>query len=203
MENNDKVHEEQQPVTPIDAQVTGVWTQYNSLRRASGTPCSVSPASSESVLMRSLQLIPRFRSKPIRQDKLCCIHKRSAPREPFLIVQPEILCSVSPADLICLQEQSMHHADSRPARLFRETVCVPITAPPPTQCPPGRCFTVQPGDSMFTIAQRFGVSLNALIAANPQSNQTSFSPGKLCACQRGPTMSAWNIHTRSGGRFHV
>lgn len=38
-------------------------------------------------------------------------------------------------------------------------------APP---CPHGFLYTVQPGDTMFFIAQRFGVTLESLIAANPQ-----------------------------------
>ncbi|MTI96804.1 MAG: LysM peptidoglycan-binding domain-containing protein, partial [Firmicutes bacterium] len=54
-----------------------------------------------------------------------------------------------------------------------DVLCVP--GPPaqdcrvPATCPPGfqGRYTVQPGDTMFLIAQRFGVSLNALIAANP------------------------------------
>ena len=39
----------------------------------------------------------------------------------------------------------------------------------PSTCPPGfqGRYTVVPGDTMFFIAQRFGVSLVALIAANP------------------------------------
>ena len=55
-----------------------------------------------------------------------------------------------------------------------DVLCVPGAPPPPpcripASCPPGfqGRYTVQPGDTMFFIAQRFGVSLNALIAANP------------------------------------
>ncbi len=46
-----------------------------------------------------------------------------------------------------------------------------ITIPCPTPPPPPPCpfsYTVQPGDTLFFIAQRFGVSLQKLIAANPQ-----------------------------------
>jgi spore coat assembly protein SafA len=63
-----------------------------------------------------------------------------------------------------------------------QIVCVPTTAPPPpTTCPPGTFrYTVQPGDSMWKIAQRFGVSLNALIAANPQiSDPSRIFPGQI------------------------
>lgn len=44
-----------------------------------------------------------------------------------------------------------------------------VTGRVPTSCPPGfqGRYTVVAGDSMFSIAQRFGVSLNELIAANP------------------------------------
>ncbi|KLU40724.1 MAG: hypothetical protein AA931_04055 [Peptococcaceae bacterium 1109] len=63
-----------------------------------------------------------------------------------------------------------------------QIVCVPTSpAPPPPVCPPGTFrYTVQPGDSMFLIAQRFGVSLNALIAANPQiQNPNLIFPGQV------------------------
>jgi len=52
-----------------------------------------------------------------------------------------------------------------------DVLCVPCPQPGrvPASCPPGfqGQYTVQAGDSMFTIAQRFGVSLQALINANP------------------------------------
>lgn len=67
-----------------------------------------------------------------------------------------------------------------------QNVCVPRTTPPPTQCPPGTFpYTVQQGDSMFTIAQRFGVSLDALIAANPQiPNPNLIFPGQIVCVPR-------------------
>lgn len=62
---------------------------------------------------------------------------------------------------------------SNPSLIFPgDVLCVPgqQQCREPVSCPPGfqGRYTVQPGDTMFTIAQRFGVSLNALIAANPQ-----------------------------------
>lgn len=63
---------------------------------------------------------------------------------------------------------------SNPSQIFPgDVLCVPGQQQPqcrmPASCPPGfqGRYTVQPGDTMFTIAQRFGVSVNALIAANP------------------------------------
>ncbi len=59
-----------------------------------------------------------------------------------------------------------------PNQLFPcDVLCVPCpqTGRVPASCPSGfqGQYTVQAGDSMFSIAQRFGVSLNELIAANP------------------------------------
>lgn len=60
----------------------------------------------------------------------------------------------------------------------------------PTHCPPGFMgrYTVQPTDSMFLIAQRFGISLNALIAANPHIiNPNQIFPGDvLCVPDKVP-----------------
>lgn len=50
---------------------------------------------------------------------------------------------------------------------------------PPANCS-GFYYTVRPGDTMFTIAQRFGVPLPALIAANPQiPNPSLIFPGQV------------------------
>ena len=60
----------------------------------------------------------------------------------------------------------------------------------PAHCPPGFTdrYTVVPGDTMFFIAQRFGVSLNALIAANPHiPNPNLIFPGDvLCVPPKFP-----------------
>jgi len=64
-----------------------------------------------------------------------------------------------------------------------QRICVPRPAtPPPTFCPGGTVYTVRSGDTMFLIAQRFGVSLQALIAANPQiADPNLIFPGqKIC-----------------------
>ncbi len=60
----------------------------------------------------------------------------------------------------------------------------------PKTCPPGfpGRYTVVPGDTMFLIAQRFGISLNALIAANPHiTNPNLIFPGDvLCVPSKFP-----------------
>ncbi|WP_116900986.1 SafA/ExsA family spore coat assembly protein [Thermaerobacter sp. PB12/4term] len=70
-----------------------------------------------------------------------------------------------------------------------QQICVPTGVfPPPPPCPNGFIYTVQPGDTLFLIAQRFGVSLQALIAANPQiTNPNLIFPGQqICVPVGGP-----------------
>lgn len=55
-------------------------------------------------------------------------------------------------------------------------------------CPNGFLYTVVSGDTMFLIARRFGVSLNALIAANPQiPNPDLIFPGQVLCVPTGVT----------------
>ncbi len=50
-----------------------------------------------------------------------------------------------------------------------QVICIPSAGPgPETLCPNGWIYQVVSGDTMFEIAKRFGVSLDALIRANPQ-----------------------------------
>ena len=73
-----------------------------------------------------------------------------------------------------------------------DVLCVPCGKPGrvPSSCPSGfkGQYTVQPGDSMFLIAQRYGVSLDALIAANPHiADPKSLMPcDVLCVPCPGP-----------------
>ena len=193
MENNDKVHEEQQPVTPIDAQVTQVCGPNT-------TPYVVRPGDTMFSIARQfgVSLDALIAANPqipdpsqIRPGQIVCIPQTVCPTGTFAyIVQPgDTMFSIARRFDVPLQELiDANPQIPDPARLVPgQTVCVPITAPPPTQCPPGTfSYTVQPGDSMFTIAQRFGVSLNALIAANPQiPNPNLIFPGQIVCVPTG------------------
>ncbi|MEW6446551.1 MAG: LysM peptidoglycan-binding domain-containing protein [Bacillota bacterium] len=54
-----------------------------------------------------------------------------------------------------------------------------VQIPPPPPVCPGQIYTVQYGDTLFLIAQRFNVPLNDLIEANPQiTNPALILPGQ-------------------------
>lgn len=65
-----------------------------------------------------------------------------------------------------------------------QVLCVPGTAqkPMPAPCPAGTtAYTVQPGDTLTSIAERFSVSVYALAVANPGFAAGSILPGmRLC-----------------------
>ncbi|SCY27430.1 SafA/ExsA family spore coat assembly protein [Alkaliphilus peptidifermentans] len=58
----------------------------------------------------------------------------------------------------------------------------PVDLPPPPACVGGTIYTVRPGDTMFRIANEYGISLQQLIQANPQvTNPNIITPGqRLC-----------------------
>ncbi len=54
-----------------------------------------------------------------------------------------------------------------------QQICIPVavpTPPPPTGpfCPDGTIYTARRGDSLFSVARRFGVTLQRMVQANPQ-----------------------------------
>ncbi|NLC53348.1 MAG: LysM peptidoglycan-binding domain-containing protein [Firmicutes bacterium] len=60
-----------------------------------------------------------------------------------------------------------------------QVICVPLVTTPVPHCP-GATYTVMQGDTLFQIAQRFGVTLEALLAVNPQiTNPDLIFPGQV------------------------
>ena len=120
----------------------------------------------------------------IRPGQIVCIPRVTCPTGTFAyIVQPgDTMFSIARRFGVPLQELiDANPQIPDPSRLVPgQIVCVPRTTPP-GPCPPGTfAYTVQPGDSMWSIARKFGVSLDALIAANPQiPNPSLIFPGQI------------------------
>ncbi|MGI6643675.1 MAG: LysM peptidoglycan-binding domain-containing protein [Bacillota bacterium] len=75
---------------------------------------------------------------------------------------------------------------------------------PPTHPDPVLDYVVQPGDTMFLIAQRHGVSLETLIRANPQiRNPDLIFPGDIIRIPRGDRVTPPSGHMPGGRRYIV
>ncbi len=84
----------------------------------------------------------------------------------------------------------------------------PPTMPPPAVPPahPGPVldYVVQPGDTMYFIAQRYGVSLEVLIRANPQiRNPDLIYPGDVIRIPRGGAVTPPSGDMPGGRRYIV
>ncbi len=66
-----------------------------------------------------------------------------------------------------------------------QRICIPTTPPPAQECP-GRLYTIQAGDTFISLARRFGYTLDALIAANPQVNPSNLQIGQQICLPPAP-----------------
>ncbi|KNZ69794.1 peptidoglycan-binding lysin domain-containing protein [Thermincola ferriacetica] len=69
--------------------------------------------------------------------------------------------------------------------LVGQVICIPV-AVPPTECPDGtRPYKIRRGDTFYSIAVRFGISLDALLAANPGVDPDALRVGEqICVPRR-------------------
>ncbi len=61
-----------------------------------------------------------------------------------------------------------------------QVICIPTAAPPPpVHCPHGFLYTINPGDTYFLLAQRFGTTVQAISAANPGVDPNNLQIGQV------------------------
>lgn len=76
-----------------------------------------------------------------------------------------------------------------------QQICIPVAQPRP--CPGGFLYTIKAGDTYFSIAQRFGTVVSALIAANPGVDPNRLAVGEqICVPAPAPVPCP-------GGRRHT
>ena len=72
-----------------------------------------------------------------------------------------------------------------PLRLqIGQVICIPRVAPPPVPCPGGTLYTIRAGDTIFALAQRFGTTVQAIIAANPGIDPLRLQIGQVICIPR-------------------
>ncbi len=70
-----------------------------------------------------------------------------------------------------------------------QVICIPQMAPPVPPCPNGFLYTIRPGDTLFALSQRFGVSVQAIINANPGIDPNNLQIGQvICIPQMAPPL---------------
>ena len=128
----------------------------------------------------------------IRPGQIVCVPFFNCPTNTFsyIVQRGDTMFSIAQMFGVSLQALIQANPQVRnPNQLYPgQNVCVTQAEPPPQTCPPGTFpYTVQQGDTMFLIAQRFGVSLNALIQANPQiPNPNLIFPGQIVCVPTTP-----------------
>ncbi|MBW4828172.1 MAG: LysM peptidoglycan-binding domain-containing protein [Clostridiaceae bacterium] len=98
-----------------------------------------------------------------------------------------------------------------------QVICIPGAMPPgPPPCPNGFFYTIRAGDTLFNIGQRFNVSVEALLRANPGIDPNNLQIGQVICIPRamppGPppcpngffyTIRAGDTLFNIGQRFNV
>jgi len=60
-----------------------------------------------------------------------------------------------------------------------EQICIPGVVPPPVDCRGGLLYAVRSGETFFSIARKFGITVEALAAANPDVDPDRLQIGQI------------------------
>ncbi|MGI6364254.1 MAG: LysM peptidoglycan-binding domain-containing protein [Bacillota bacterium] len=71
-----------------------------------------------------------------------------------------------------------------------QVICIPSAQPP--SCPNGFLYTIRAGDTFFTLAQRFGTTVQAIQQANPGVNPNNLQIGQQICIPQGQAPSCPN-----------
>jgi spore coat assembly protein SafA len=102
------------------------------------------------------------------------------PGATYIVVQGDTLFQIAQRFGVTLEALlAVNPQITNPDLIFPgQVICLPVTAQP--DCPTGLTYMVVPGDTLFSIAQRLGVSVEALLRLNPQiTDPNLIQPGQL------------------------
>ncbi len=91
------------------------------------------------------------------------------------------------------------------ALMIGQVICIPGVIPPGT-CPSGTfAYTIRPGDTLFSLANRFNTTVNAILAVNPGLDPNFLQVGRIiCIPQMFPGVCPPNhiaYQIRAGDTF--
>ncbi|HEY8343797.1 MAG TPA: LysM domain-containing protein [Bacillota bacterium] len=79
---------------------------------------------------------------------------------------------------VTVQQLAAANPGVDPNRLMiGQQICIPTA--PPVACPGGTLYTIRAGDTLFALAQRFGTTVAAILAANPGLDPNNLQVGRI------------------------
>ncbi len=107
---------------------------------------------------------------------------------PYTIKAGDTFYAIAMANGVSVEELMRFNPGVDPNRLYiGQIICIPPRPVPPT-CPAGtQPYTIQAGDTFFSIAQRYNVTVEALLRANPTVNPNALYIGQVICIPSRPT----------------
>lgn len=120
---------------------------------------------------------------------------------PYIVREGDTLNSVADRYGISLKALIDLNPDLRQRSLVAGMqICVPKVNVRPS-CPNGSYYVIKEGDSFYKIAQKYGISLNRLMRANPASNPYNLRVGEeICIPEEPVNCPFGTIYTIEAGR---
>lgn len=162
------------------------------------------------ITVRELQLAnPLVNPYNLVVGQKICIPKKPAPPPPppaippcvdgtyYVIKAGDTFYSIANRFNVTLRDLEAANPGVDPNSLVvGRIICIPKKVVPPNTppCPGGAYYTIQAGDTFFSIANRFNVTLRDLELANPGVDPTKLTIGQIICIPRKPRCPGGKIH---------
>ena len=127
----------------------------------------------------------------LQVGQVICIPRPIPPTPPcpngflYTIMAGDTLFSLAQRFNVTVQAIINANPGIDPNRLqIGQVICIPRPMPPTPPCPNGFLYTIRPGDTLFSIAQRFNVTVQAIINVNPGIDPNRLQIGQVICIPR-------------------